>query len=89
MAAPGEVKWEEWMSTLTPLDSGSPLKTKIKTPEPKAKEATPSASERSELTPDSEKTTPSAIEMATEEGKGGEEVGVVSEKEDVGSEIAK
>ena len=33
MGAPGEVKWEEWMSTLTPLDSDSPLKTKSPPPQ--------------------------------------------------------
>ena len=36
MGSPGEVKWEEWMSTLVPLDRSSPLRSP--TPEPRTEE---------------------------------------------------
>jgi hypothetical protein len=79
MGAPGEVKWEEWMSTLTPLEPNSPFRTKV----PEAKKEELCGPYVSQTTPDSEET---AVEETNVEKK----VGVESdEKGDVGAQVAK
>ena len=86
MSAPGEVRWEEWMSTLTPLDSDSPLEPKTR-PVPVKEEAIP-VSESAGTTSNSEKMT--SEEMTDEEKKVEEMIAVAGEeKRDERKEHAK
>lgn len=87
MGAPGEVKWEEWMSTLTPLDSDSPLKVKTVMSESKKGVTPDSEAEVSDVSATSAKTVPDA--SATSEKVEAERLVEIEETGDKGSEDTK